>query len=221
MKLKIAIIDICGTLFESNTTFDFLDYFIRSWKFRLFRKISKSIIWRVFNKICRRLGGWDLTRIIALRFLKGYSRQQLTVAAEDFYNTYLVHKIQQPVYVVVEELRRTGYKLCLVSATLDCIAEVVARKWRIESYYSSSLRYDNSFCEGCLRTDYLGKKIEYLRRIGIYPPFDVTLTDDFSDMGLLRNSHKCIVVSKRSKTESWIENLKRAGIDNYELIILS
>lgn len=220
MKAKIAIIDICGTLFDSNTTFDFLDYYIPTKKYRIFRRISKLFIWRIFNKALREIFAIDITRIIALKSLQGYSKSQLIVAAEQFYNNVLVYKLIQPVREVVESLRLEGYDLILVSATLDCIAIVIAKKWNIESFYSSRLSYDKSLiCRGVLRDDLLGAKTEHLRRFNIYPPFGVTLTDDFSDIKLLKSSEKCFVVSDKCKADVWIKYLKKKGVHNYQLII--
>lgn len=33
----MVIVDICGTLYDSNTTFDFLDYYVRTRGYRQFR----------------------------------------------------------------------------------------------------------------------------------------------------------------------------------------
>lgn len=220
MKHEIAVIDICGTLFDSNTTFDFLDFYIRSRRFVLFRKISKCYTWRIFNKVCFRLTGFDLTRRIALKSLRGHSRQEIASAAENFYDSVLVNKIHKPVQDIVLNLKRSGCRLCLASATLDCIADVVARKWDIDICYSSSLSYSGSVCEGRLLDDLLAKKIECLKLNHIYPPYDLVLTDDFTDIELLRNSTMGFVVSEQRKIPTWVKRLKKQRVENYKLIIL-
>ena len=42
-KSRLVIFDICGTLFFSNTSFDFLDLIVQAKSYSLFRKVSKTI----------------------------------------------------------------------------------------------------------------------------------------------------------------------------------
>ena len=50
---QIYIFDICGTLYHSNTTFDFLEYFLKdtSIYYRYYNILRKTIVWRLFNKV--------------------------------------------------------------------------------------------------------------------------------------------------------------------------
>lgn len=73
MIIPLYVFDICGTIFKSNTTFDFLTFWLspRSKYYSSFDKIRKTFIWKVINKITRTYFHVDITRVIALRFLKG------------------------------------------------------------------------------------------------------------------------------------------------------
>jgi hypothetical protein len=48
-KSRLVIFDICGTLFFSNTSFDFLDLIVQAKSYSLFRKVSKTIFARIIN----------------------------------------------------------------------------------------------------------------------------------------------------------------------------
>ena len=51
---NLYLFDICGTIYRSNTTFDFLEFYLKENKrFRLYRAIYKSFFWKVINRTLR------------------------------------------------------------------------------------------------------------------------------------------------------------------------
>ena len=94
MENRTVLIDICGTLFDSNTTLDFLDFLLCSRSYRLLRRMARSLPWRAFNRCFRRLTGRDPTRAMLLRHLKGRTRQELSTSAEAFYYSCLVARFR-------------------------------------------------------------------------------------------------------------------------------
>lgn len=218
MENRTVLIDICGTLFDSNTTLDFLDFLLCSRSYRLLRRMARSLPWRAFNRCCRRLTGRDPTREMLLRHLRGRTRQELATAAEAFYETCLAARIRPRLQEIVAEVKAAGYEPCLASATLDCIARTVARRWRIGRCCSSELDYDGDRCTGRLRRDLLGRKLEYLKEAGILPPFAMTVTDDRSDMPLLRLSERVLVVTRRKRAARWRRALRKNRITRYQIL---
>lgn len=72
VKKNVIYVDICGTLYLSNTTFDFLNfYFSKNSLWTLFHYIYTSIIGRLINKTFINIVGVDVTRMLAVLFLKG------------------------------------------------------------------------------------------------------------------------------------------------------
>ena len=69
-KSRLVIFDICGTLFFSNTSFDFLDLIVQAKSYSLFRKVSKTIFARIINKVSVLLLKKDLIRSIAVLYIK-------------------------------------------------------------------------------------------------------------------------------------------------------
>ena len=215
MENRTVLIDICGTLFDSNTTLDFLDFLLCSRSYRLLRRMARSLPWRAFNRGFRRLTGRDPTREMLLRHLRGYTRQELATAAEAFYETCLVARIRPRLQEIVAEVKAAGYEPCLASATLDCIARTVARRWGIGRCCASELDYDGDRCTGRLRRDLQGRKLEYLKEAGILPPFAMTITDDRSDMPLLRLSERVLVVARRKRAARGRRTLRKNRITRY------
>lgn len=198
----MVLVDICGTLYQSNTTFDFLDFYLRMPSYRWFRRISRTVCWRALNRVC--LYGWryDLTRRIALSFLKGKTCCELEAAAARFVDEFLCNKENGEVIDRVTSLQKEN-TVVLVSATLDFIAAAIAARWGIERFYASQPAYRNGVCRGYLRTDLLGDKAAALRREGILPPYEWVITDNLSDLALVREARRTWVVTYPRTCRRW------------------
>ena len=81
---KLLLVDLCGTLYDSNTTFEFLHSFLSEDEaYRHFESKSKHLVTRIANRI---LPG-DRRRKLAISYLKGYARSQLLATASAFLET--------------------------------------------------------------------------------------------------------------------------------------
>ena len=109
-----TLVDICWTLFYSNTTYDFLH--IRGNRFN-------SLLYKLFR--C------DLIRSRAIRRFNRYTREQQQAQAEQFYTDYLLPRKITPVWKMIE-----GKEIILVSQTMDIIAETVARHIGAQTYHA-------------------------------------------------------------------------------------
>lgn len=192
---NVVLIDICGTLFNSNTTFDFLDCYIHNSSYRRFRRVMKSPLWRYFNSAVYRIFSLDMSRRIALSHLAGYSRHQLDDMAEAFYRDYLLPRKIQPVWQLMESYGNAGTEIVLVSGTIDPVARAVARHIGVERYVSSKLRYDTSdICKGRLADDVLRTKHRKLADMHIVPPYEHVVTDNPKDVQLVQDARQTTIV---------------------------
>ena len=112
---RTILVDICWTLFYSNTTYDFLR--IRGNKFN-------SLIYKLF--------GCDLVRSCAIRKFNTLSREEQTTRVERFYNEYLEPRKIAPVWQLIE-----GREIVLVSQTMDIIAQTVAKHIGAKAYFAT------------------------------------------------------------------------------------
>ena len=114
IKNRDILVDICWTLFYSNTTYDFLKIKGNKWN---------SMIYKIFKK--------DVICSIALKKFKQYSREEQLARAEQFYINYLEPRKIEEVWRIIE-----GKDIVLVSQTMDVIAEVVAKHIGAKAYYA-------------------------------------------------------------------------------------
>ena len=212
VKSNIVLIDICGTIFNSNTTFDFLAFLFQKNNryYNLFNKLRKTFFWRCFNKSLYYIFRLDLTRIIALRYLKGLSKDFLLEQSQIFYDDFLSTLINKEVYEEIIQLQSCQEnELILVSATIDVVAQIIASNLSIDKYLSTSLNYDlKNICLGSISNDLLGKKSLFLKQENINPPYFLTITDNLDDIDILNLSqNKFIIIHKNeAKWTSLLRN---------------
>lgn len=206
MKKKIVVFDICGTLFKSNTTFDFLDYvLVSNKKYQLYKKIFGLFIWKFFNKLLRQICDLDLTRIIAISFLKNYDREDLRKKANCFYDKCLVLKSNINVINILNAYRQNlPCRIIILSATIDIVAEVIAKKLKCTEFYSTQLKYSNGICSGVIQNDLLGKKKNKLKVLNI-EQIDAFYTDDISDTPVLEVAHKKVIITSHKQKNKWMK----------------
>ncbi len=215
MKHNIVIVDICGTLFYANTTFGFLDYCISESAYLRFRRAMKTKVWRYFNSAVYRSVGVDMSRRFALRYLRGYKKEELKAMAERYYDDYLKeHRIERVWNIVQKCLDEEDNEVILVSGTIDVVAKVVAQKMNIDRYVSSELEYDNGICCGRLKKDNLGTKKLHLKNLGVLSPYSVVVTDNFADAELLKCSENKYVVTYGDE-KRWHRILRNITNVNY------
>lgn len=215
---SIVLLDICGTLFNSNTTFDFLDFSMKSKRYYSFRLLSKTIPWRVLNKVCIKVLKRDLTRIIAVKFLKGLDTIVLNEMMDDFYKNRLSDLRNEKVLDLVEDFRNKGMNIIIISATLDFIAKKIAEELNIEVCHSTILNYRNNLCLGTIKRDLLSKKNEFLSSIGYKGKFYATITDNMTDLDIIKNSERAFIVSKDRHLKIWYGLLEKNQIEKYKII---
>lgn len=193
MPERFLLIDICGTLYFSNTTFDFLDCTIDSPKYRMLRRAMHCRLCRLANNAIYRLTKTDLFRRFALKNLKGSSRDTLIEQAQAFYHSHLLPRRNAEVFHIINTLRATHTPV-LVSGTIDPVATVISQQEHIPLYISSRLEYHDNICTGQLATDILRTKSQALKNINILPPYACIITDNPGDLPLIRQAEKAYII---------------------------
>ena len=199
---KIFVIDICGTIFKSNTTFDFIKFYYAS---RFNVRILSTFPVKVVCAILFKLFGIDVIRPILLRNLEGVSHFQLKNMADEFYDKFLLPKKNNEVINIINQYRAEGYRLILVSATIDVIATVVAEKLAITEFISTNLEYEKNICTGKILKDVYKNKQNILIQTGLLPPYAGIITDNYEDVTIIEQSKEPYLVSYR-KTASQSKN---------------
>lgn len=215
----IFLIDICGTVFRSNTTFDFIRFYYSETRwYKVMSFVRNTKIIGFVNSLVFEMLHVDIIRKFAICHLKGLKREDIADMAEKFYEVYLKDKINHNVVKIIEEQRSKGLMLVIVSATLDCISSVVAKKLNIDIQFSSQLAYDNNICQGFLQTDLLGSKLMVLKENGFIPPYYGIITDNYSDIDVIQCSDLAFLIQYSDARDKWValgettKNCKRIKI---------
>ena len=185
------LVDICWTLYRSNTTFDFLDAIISKKSYRLLRAFFKTKVGYRGNILLYRLTRTDWQRRLAVRYLKGISQAELAAKAETF-----VANLEQTkrIEASFDILSCQQAPIVILSGTLDCIAKAVGSRLHAQEIYSSALEYRNGACTGKLKEDILLSKKKY---IGI-DRFTI-LTDNTTDLDLVKQAEQAFIVCYSNK----------------------
>lgn len=191
------LVDICWTLFYSNTTFDFLDFIIKDKSYFRLRKFFSSYCGKAINLLIYKVLHYDCQRTLALKYLKGYHRSEILACAERFYNEYLIPRRIDEVWNLLDKK-----EIILISGTIDIIAQTIASHLGAKMYYASQLDFKDNICTGKY-CDFLLTKSNVLQH---YKHFDI-ITDNLTDIGLIQQSQLATVVIYNNQ-ERWDTLLK-------------
>ncbi|HDX8357005.1 TPA: hypothetical protein RQN15_000738 [Aeromonas hydrophila] len=200
MYKKIIIFDVCGTLYESNTTFDFIKFF-RGNSFYI--KFLSWIPIKLFLVALGKSVSLDIYRYLFIYSLKGIERATLIEAANDFYEHVLQYKKIDTTHLLLERSKQqSGVDVLYCSASLDIIIQVISERLG-GRYLASSLSFSpDGICSGFLSNDLLGKKDVSFKDMDI----ELTVTDNISDLALLKMSKNSFVLSKQKHISFWEKN---------------
>ena len=213
------LIDICGTIYRSNTTFDFLRFYFAGERwFQRMQSIRKYRIVGFVNMIIHRWFYIDLIRHYAISKLRGYTKQQLADMTTLFYDKYLSSVINPSVVEIINQKRQEGTKLIIVSATLDCISKEVASRLNISHQYSSELDYKDGVCQGRLMTDLLATKENKMRSMGVDLSNCEVITDNYSDADIISQAKYAYLIQYNDKRDRWTHYLDKETLLKCEFI---
>lgn len=198
---RIVAIDVCGTLFDVNTSAGLVIHHHKRVGNRARSLLLKLITGRqkplgfaciLFTKIT----GFDLHRAITLLSLRGQNHQELVVSAQFYLAVLEKHRIDE-VHDRVQKLRDNGWGPVLVSNSIDLIVKPIADSLGVP-YLSSRLGWSNTHCTGFLVTDLTGKKLTYLEAFLGFSLIEdrfCVITDNKSDVDLINRSSAPLIVA--------------------------
>ena len=69
---KILVVDLCNTLYKSNTTQDFFSYIFKTdEKYKSIKRKNSNIGFKVINKLSNKILKYDMSRALITQMLKG------------------------------------------------------------------------------------------------------------------------------------------------------
>jgi phosphoserine phosphatase len=206
VKRNLVVADICNTLFDSNTTFDFMKYCVETGKIKrstLLYKISllKSLplYWLLvlLNKGTQK----DLHKAIAVALLKNSLVQTVVEWAREFYEKFLSKSIFRQSIDILKIYEKE--KIILVSSTIHPIARLIAKELGFNQFIATELELQNGRYTGRIATEISGRKRMMLAdRYGEEGfSIETIITDNFTDKELVLCSDKKFTICYNNKQE--------------------
>jgi HAD superfamily phosphoserine phosphatase-like hydrolase len=207
---NIALFDVCDTLYYSNTTFDFIYFYVKNYspenlpKFK--RLLNKNSLGFWFNIALAKFLGNDVIRNRAVKMLKGVSKQELYKAGKEFTEVLTSQRKIEETHRLMEAYQGNGYQIVLCSASIDPVVHNIAADLDA-TYYCTMLGYDaNDICTGIIVRDLTGKKYDALQHdMGLDGVAQIAaVSDNSTDRPLLAMAHqKHIVVYQEADKDLW------------------
>lgn len=198
--MKFIIFDVCWTMYKSNTTFDFIEFVYKTENIKSFRLIFlKYKIGKLVLLLLGRLLGRDIYRELFVRLLRGFSRNKLDILSERFYREFLIENKINYTFDIFEKINTDEILLC--SASLDVVVAHIANELNVD-FFASELEFENGVCTGKISKDLLGMKDKILENKKI----ELVVTDNLSDLLLVKKSSKSIILSTPKNISFWKRN---------------
>jgi phosphoserine phosphatase len=204
---RVVVFDVCDTLYDANTTIDFIDYYQRGHDKRrigrtLSRWQSKGSPFLYLGAVAHRLLGRDIARQRIIASLAGESRETLATAARDYVRDVLAARANHVLHDRLETHRAAGDRIILLSSSLDLVVGEIAAIFDVE-YRASELGFERGGCTGRLLRDLTGNKAAALELLEQGAELWV-YTDNRSDRDLLDIAAQRIIVLPRGRSaERW------------------
>ena len=196
--MPIKIFDICGTLYNSNTTLDFCEWIEKRPFNKMILKVFKSYPVKILNKLLMKIFHFDFIRALHIKSLKGMTLNEIESQVNFFVQRVLNQKKISEVHTLFKQIERTD--VILVSATIEPIAKAVAHELNVKQYYATTLWYDkDKYCTGKIDRDILGQKHLLFKNEEI----DLIVTDNKSDYKLCLKAKQVVIVSKKKNLAFW------------------
>lgn len=202
----LIVCDVCDTLYDSNTTFDFIRFYAdrkggpaRVWLRLISSRYSPLFYFLIFTG---KIFGIDLVRILALQLLSGLNRESLSDLAFDFHDIFLQKRKNEKVFSLLERLKKDG-DVRLLSSSIDPVIRAIAQRNGF-SFQSSTLRYQNGISTGKLQEDLTGIKHTQLADWQNGYTRLTVVTDNRSDYDLVKMAdERYVVLPPASQEKFW------------------
>ena len=195
--MKVAVFDLCGTLFDCNTLFAFTRWACPASAKRAF---ADSLLMKLWDRIDPQL---HRRRNMHLSLLAPFSQAELEYLAEAFYRRVLQFKALPQVHRLRASLQDSGWYTILATAAPEFLARVAERHLGFYDCFASAYE------AGKLTEDLTYRKYAAVRA---YLPAEALLTvsDNLTDLRLLKLSDTPVVVCRKKDVKKWKKRLPQA-----------
>jgi phosphoserine phosphatase len=204
-KNSIVFFDLCDTLYYSNTTFDFLDFYFKdNSRYWFVRGLMNIKLVKIINKLINKVFKIDLFRLIVVLFLRKKDVQDVKIKAKLFVNQLDDKKIHIS-HVILQKALNANCKVYLVSASLDVVVEQFYNRLNFNKYFATSLgkNKNGTVFNGLFMNDLLGNKKEIIENLIRPETKSYFITDNKSDYNCKDLVDYFTVISNNRNLNYW------------------
>lgn len=214
----IYYFDVCGTLYNANTTYAFLLYYFKQFnkrKYLLFRmhfSIGAKLLW----KILASFGLKRKIRTYLISFIKGESVIDVKREAKNFLKDELCNK---EIAFTISELSRIknkqGSNIYLVSASIEPVVAAIDENFKTDGYIATSLESKSGFYTGKIKEEMEGAKKSKLLTKGwmLENSIQTLYTDGVEDVELVKSVDMSYILVNEKSKKNWLKlNLDRTKL---------
>lgn len=203
----LVVCDVCDTLFNSNTTFDFIRFVLKKeskFRFAILQCVSNKYSPLFYLIIAMgKLRGVDFVRSFAISMLKYKKESQLLDLSNQFFDQFLVGRKNKKVFDILD---KQDARIFLLSSSISPVVSVIASRYGFE-FVCSELDLIDSVATGKLKTDLTGKKHLVIEEITSNQNVNlVAITDNKSDFEMVKMANlRYVLIKKESEKSFWKE----------------
>lgn len=207
----ILVLDVCGTLFNEDTTIGLLAHHFRTSRFPRWRYWTLVILSERWSPafyvltVLEALFARHLLKLLLVRMLRGDRVPVLESSAAQYAERLLRDEKIAPVWELING-QPDDYTWVLASSSLRPVVEALSRKLDV-TFVASELEASDNLLTGRYSRDISGKKPEALQAVFGVPGTDwhyIAVSDNPGDRGLLENAeHAVVVVHKKRHLRRW------------------
>ncbi|MAM29952.1 MAG: hypothetical protein CMC13_13095 [Flavobacteriaceae bacterium] len=205
--MKLAVFDICGTLYASNTTYDFMLFYFQHnnpKKYSHFKRCF-SLPAKVLWKFASLAGSSKSVRNYLIGFIKNELVIEVEREAERFVTEMLASKKIAQVHDRLESLKQQQTPIMLASASIEPVVKAIAKRLDIPYFMATTLSAQEDRYTGNIKSDLEGNKhleIATFARVNNFSIFEV-FTDNKEDLALLQMADRAHVVTSSANLAFW------------------
>lgn len=215
----VALFDVCGTLYDSNTTYDFMHFFLRRndrgryYRYRFMKSILLKPLWKLLILIN---GNNKFNRKIFLAMLKGYQVEKVKQEAAYFVENYLSQKQNKQLHEALNQHLSGHHQVALLSASIEPVIEAIANHLNVKMYFATRLGVSNERYNGIIEYDMEGNKNKAFENhfSDFKEAFVYFYSDNKEDINLLELVQKPVVVCKETtRIHYWQPKIKNPLVE--------
>ncbi|WP_297521426.1 haloacid dehalogenase-like hydrolase [uncultured Clostridium sp.] len=201
---KILAVDLCNTLYKSNTTQDFFSYvFAKDDVYKKLKRKNSNFGFKVVNKLSNKIFKYDMSRALITKILKGKSSKEIDNLVDGFIDDFLEERKISEVHKIITEYKENSYKVVIISASYGFIAKRIVERLGINAYISSEAEVLDGIYTGRVSKDILYTKFNEFS--SLYATYEdlVMITDNITDYEFVKKTKNSYIVINKENKAFW------------------